>query len=475
MRKTMRGFTATLFLTLGLALLSLPAAATSGEAALGSDGEVYIIRTGTYGELFPGKEAYNGKTAVLALDVVRPDAPVERFLVPGTETDSVESRPSLIFEEVTSTVFVVWESRINYHPTLTLASLKGTEWSDPIVIVGNPFEDKTAPDIAITHDSHQEPEQPGTPATTHHRTIIHVIWSGENGVGQRDAFYTPVIFEDGAFLGLQAVSNLNEMIAPAVSSLSAAGPISAELLESPRVQSGRDGNTVVAAFASATHKRLFSVEIDVLPLQLSRLADDARAYIIDLGARSKAPGQDIRKLTDDARAYIIDLGVRRGFQSEVARSFGDLVRDHISKNVASVSDKDGLKRAADGARAYIIDLGAKLSGRGLRNAMSTAAALSQTEEYRPIGEGEETSDSVHMVQFRFAQSFPMPTVESGRPIEMFLSESGQGLIVSWIEGDRLRFLQSQQEGWSDVREIRISSSLNLSQAYQILLKKVGGQ
>ncbi len=462
-----KGITGTLLLALGLGLTALPAAASHGEAALGSEGELFMVRTGTYGELFSGSSRYDRKTPVLALDIVRPDAPVERLLVPDTENGAVESMPSLLFEEATGTAFLVWESRINYHPILMLSGFDGKSWSKPIVIVGNPFADKTSPDVAITHDTYEEPVL-GSKPIVHQRTILHIIWSEENGAGLHETFYTPVIFEDGVFAGLHKVVNLSEVDALAMSA--SASIVPAELLASPRIESGRDRSTVVAAFASETTQQLVSLEIDVLPTQLARLADDARAYIIDLGARSTATASDIKRLADDARAYIIDLGAKRGFQPEVARSIGDLVRDHIADG-APQPGKDDFKVIADKARAYIIDLGAKLSGRGLRPAMSASSSIPSTVEFAAVQ--EENEGAAHFIQFRMASSLPLPEVGEGQ-FEMFLSETGQDLIVSWSLGNRLYYRQSQSGGWSEVREFRLGGGLDLAQAYQILSRKVRG-
>lgn len=453
-----------LSLTLGLGLAPLcDAAASQGVATLGSEGEIYIVRAGSYGELFANSSRYDRKTPVLALDIVRPDAPVERLLVPDTENDAVESMPSLLFEETTGTAFLVWESRINYHPILMLSGYDGKTWSKPIVIVSNPFADKTSPDVAITHDTYEETGQDGKPAL-HHRTILHVIWSEESGAGLRETFYTPVIFEDGVFVGLHGVVNLNQVGALAMST--SASTVPAGLVTSPRIESGRDGSTVVAAFASEVSQQLVSLEIDVLPTQLARLADDARAYIIDLGAKSSAPGRDIKAIAADARAYIIDLGARRGFQPEVARSIGDLVRDHIAGGEAPEPGKGDFKVIADKARAYIIDLGAKLSGRGLRTASSSAPSNVEFD-----GGSEEGAS--HFIQFRLAARLPLP--ETGtEQVEMFLSETGQDLIVSWTEGNRLRYRQSQGDAWSEIREFRLGGGLDLAQAYQILSRKVRG-
>ena len=53
------------------------------------------------------------------------------MLIPGTLDTASESSASLLYEDDSRTVFLVWESRINgIHPVLKLAGFDGSELVD---------------------------------------------------------------------------------------------------------------------------------------------------------------------------------------------------------------------------------------------------------------------------------------------------------------------------------------------------------
>src|SRR5262245_36180076 len=96
---------------LGLGLLAASAAFAAGrDVALGSSGEIYAVRTGTYGNLFPNGRDFDPSNPVVALDITKPKSPVQRVLVPGTGGAEVESAPSVLFEDDSQTVFLLWET-----------------------------------------------------------------------------------------------------------------------------------------------------------------------------------------------------------------------------------------------------------------------------------------------------------------------------------------------------------------------------
>src|SRR5437764_12049140 len=102
----------TCFVTAFACSLALAGAALGADrqAALGDSGEVYFVRTGTYGDLFPGGTDSAPENPVLALDVVRRDQPVQRLLVPGTEGTDVESSPFELYEATSGALFMVWQA-----------------------------------------------------------------------------------------------------------------------------------------------------------------------------------------------------------------------------------------------------------------------------------------------------------------------------------------------------------------------------
>lgn len=447
-----------LALCMGLAIASLCSAAHR-DAALSADGDLYLVKTGTYGDLFPGGMETEPANAVLALEVVRAGSPVQRYLVPGTQTSEIERSPALVYEDASRTLFLVWLSVI--HSNLNLMSFDGTRWSEQMVVTKTPYFLKSSPQFAITRDMFQDVESQGTPAN-HQRTILHIVWTEENATGLEEVMYSPIILEDGAYLGQNPIYRLNDFEGadePATLASDFA-PVPA-LLRAPTIHGGRDGRTVVVAFASAATHRLVGLEIDVLPREMGRLADGARATIIELGARHSYPS-NIQMIADKARATIIELGSR--FHPEVAQSLADHTRSYI----LSQKNKD-LKQVADGARATIIELGGKLSGRGLRTSQALATT-SITQEISEAPSFDHTSEPLnHILLFRTASARPTPKLDAGlAEIKTFISDTGEDAMIAWANQGRVFYCDSNATGWSETRELPLSGGIDVQKAYEIL-------
>lgn len=454
--------------SIGFALLTASAAFPSErQAVLGADGAVYVAKTGTYGELFPGAKGGTASDPVLALEVTKPGSPAQRILVPSTANSEVEKSPALLYEDQSETVYLVWQSAINsIHPILQLSGFDGTAWSEPIEVTGNPFAPKTSPQMAITRDTFGALNEDGE-LVVKHRTILHLIWEEELETGRvLETFYSPILFIDGVYLGWNPVYRLSSFDPSEAATGTAASPA---LVRSPTIQGGRDGRTVVVAFVSPAKQRLISLEIDALPQEFSQLADKARSHIIDLGRRPNPP-RGLKAIADEAQAGIVDLG--RAFHTEIAESLADQVYEKIMK-----SGTQDLTFLGGAARSHIIDLGAKLSGRGLRNPKAAAVSVERTVEVTPTAPGfpaPETPQSSNFLQFRLASSRPVPDVgtASADTLRVFISESGDNVLIAWPDKNRVLYRDTKGGGWNNVREIKLSDSLDLSRAYEILERLV---
>jgi hypothetical protein len=220
---------------------------------------------------------------------------------------------------------------------------------------------------------------------------------------------------------------------------------------------------VVVVYTSASTARMAAIEVDVLPRELGQLAEKARAHIVDLGRKSYPA--DYSSLAEAARAHIVDLGV--AFQPQVISSIADRVKDLILAEGAAGSD---LLVVAEKARAHIVDLGAQLSGWGLRpsgNEMAKILEIGDTPNPVPPTDGS-VGPASYLFQFRVSANLPAPQVGAGT-IRLFASETGENLIVSWAQSDRLLYRNSRADGtWSDPKQLVFSNNLDLAKAYQIL-------
>jgi hypothetical protein len=454
---------------LALGLAAAAAAHADGrDLALSTDGTIYQVHSDAYGALFPQGRDTDPTNQVIALDVTLPGGAVQRLLVPGTAGPETESLPSVVFADDSQTVFLLWETELNVHPLLQLAGFDGRNWSKVIQVTGNPFAMKTSPQFTISRDSYQDTNPDGT-AATHYRTTLHLIWQEQNSANQLETFYSPIIVNDGVYIGWNPIYNLDDFLSAPPAAAATAPPSQASLVSAPLLQNGPDARTVVVAYTSAALSRLASIEIDVLPQQLNQLAEKARGHIVDLGKQGGYPA-NLPSLAEAVRADIVTLGA--AFHLEVIQSIADQVKAEVLADGAQGLD---LYALAEKARGHIVDLGAKLSGWGLRSTNGTDLAkilqIGDTPDPEPVN-GSPAAAS-YLFQFRVASNLSVPRVGPGT-VKLFASQSGDNLIVSWAQPDRLFYRNVRGDGsWSDPKQLIFSNNLDLNKAYQILGQRLG--
>jgi len=443
-------------------ILGTPLVAQDGTAALGTAGEVYLAKVGAYKDLFPRDHATAPNNTVLAVDLIQPGGAPQRLLVPYTTGTDVENSPAVVFEDDSDTLFVLWASQANsLSSVLMLASFDGTSWGSPIQITGNPFSSKTSPQLAITHDSYSAVSSNGG-TTTRHRTIIHVVWEEQTANGNADVLYTPVILDEGSYLGWAPLYNLNDMVGRTSSGSSFTPPVA--LVQSPVLLSGRDSRTLVVGFASAETRSLAAVEIDILPEEISLLAADCRTHIVDLG-RTLYPN-NLQALADNAKAIIISHGT--AFHEDIANYIAGQIHDLVLANRGTSSTD--LTSLSEDARTHIVDLGVRLAGRGLRDQDGLAKSLSLAESTVSVDSNQDPSAPTHLIHFRIAASRPAPQMGSNST-QIFLSETGDDAIVAWTDSGKVFYLQSQGTGWSNQKQINLTGSLDAPHAFDILKQR----
>ena len=451
--------------TLAMGAVAAAGWAADREMALGADGEVYRVRTGAYGELFAGTPGFapaNAANPVLALEIAKPGTAPVRHLVPLSAGSETELSPSLIYEEASNTVFLVWESRHAYRSVVKLAGFDGTHWVEPPApepATSNSLSPKTPPQLAVTRDVYVDPVADDGPVLRH-RTVVHLLW-GEETDTTLQTFYVPMVFEDGVYSGAIPIL-LNEFDSDGPPAT--AFEVPANLLAAPTLAAGRDGRTVVAAFVSPASRRLITLEIDVLPRELVNLAGGARSQIIDIGAKLSYPA-NLRQLADRMRLQLVQGA--SAFQPEVATTLADQLHAYILTN----GRNQGLENLAGGARSQIIDIGAKLSGRGLRpiDRLTRNAEIPVSSAGAAVVTGDATSD--HVIQIRVVSDRPAPRVGTG-PISLFVSRSGQEVLIAWPDQGKLTYRESRDNGWLDPRSLTVSESLGLPQAYRMLEQRI---
>jgi hypothetical protein len=55
---------------------------------------------------------------------------------------------------------------------------------------------------------------------------------------------------------------------------------------------------------------------------------------------------------------------------------------------------------------------------------------------------------------------------------LFLSKTGEDAVVAWPQADRVLYHSSQEDGWSEKRELKLTNGLTLDRAFEILSQRV---
>jgi hypothetical protein len=452
-----------------LALSTVPAgAAALTDSALGGSGELYVVRAGTYGSLFPGRRQTDPQNRVLALETRRPNQLPERQLIPASANPDVEDSASVLYEEDSGTVYSLWRSRAGATSSyLKLASFDGTRWSEPVEVSANPASTKTSPALLIVRDTAVQTLAGGA-KVERHRTIANLVWSEDSGHAGVETYYSPIIFVDGANLGWNPIYRLGAFDVASGLAAPVVDPGS-EMARSPSIREGRDSRTVVVSFIQPATGHLAVVQVNFLPLELQQLADKLRSTIIDTGLPC-----DLRQpagraqLAEKARAILRSNG--DAFEPEFIEGLVDRVGTEVIEGTST-----DLISISDLLRSTIIDTGARFSQRGLRPLAAKFASTRRLEQINSdphhTNQAAEPGQLGHLIELGTVAALQAPQVGAGA-IEVFLAESGQNVIVSWSQGDRVSYRESQGEVWSDVRELRLGDTTTIERAYEILDQRV---
>jgi hypothetical protein len=446
-------------------LLTGSTAIAERQVALGGNGEVYAVAAGSYGALFPGGTAAVAGDTVLALDVARPDAAVERLLVPKTSGTDVEDSPSLVYEEISDSLFLVWRSIVNQiHPVLYLASYKGGEWGEVIEVVGNPFADKSAPSLAVTRDEYRVGDAEGGVRTVR-RTVLHLVWWEAGPAGDKVS-YAPILLLDGDYVGWNPIYSLGELDRSAVEPT--IGEVAVQLFKAPRVQGGRNDHSVVITFANPATGRLLAVESTLLAGELSALADGLRAHIIGGGLTA---GADLTALAEGLRAHIIGGGYR--LHRGVLTFIGDDLRAHIigGGNKLNTAAKSALAAAV---RSRVIEAGAGVLEHGVTSATAaTVADETPAERIEELAMDEEAAAAgpVPLLQLRVLANRPAPHTGAA-PTTIYSSMDGRASLIAWVMGPEIRYVETQGADWSSILRLVTNDTLGFDQAWKVLERRI---
>ena len=422
---------------LTLATAALPLSAAQHSAVFGRAGEVYKVRAGSYGELFPNGQATAANDSVLAVDIARPGAVTQRVLVPDSSGAAVDEEPSLFFDDPSGSLYLIWQARSAGNlAQIVLDRFDGTSWSDVTEISGAPAPLKGRPQLAVTRMTYRAVAG----EAEHTITTLHVIW-WEEGQPVEAAYYTPVVLEDGVYLGWNPVFRLNDIDR---SDFAEDGdPSTRALFRSPAMDSGRDASSVVLGFANPRTARLVTMEFAALPLELSRLGDEVRSHIIGAGT------YDLGQIAGAVRSHIIGAGSVA--HASVLSYLADQAVARIL-NATGLAALD-LRWLADDVRSHIIGAGAEaLLANRLDPGKPTSIRLIE------LPSSPDSGLPSHLIALRAVTARPLPAVDSN-DVTVHVSATGEGVLVTWWDGRRLHYRESDGDGWTDVRDPNLPRGL----------------
>lgn len=451
----MRLFTKAAAIAVTVLLGATPLLAAPQTMVLGSNGEIYRLHLGNRSEIFPASS--EDDTFLLALEVSHQDGTSDVVVVPDTDLgDDVESTAALVYEESSETLFLVWDSRVNYiHSVLKLASFNGAGWSEAITVRGGWLTPRGTPHLAVTRDKYEVEAESVSQVVQ--RTILHLAWWEASDAGDA-VFYTPIILENGEYIGTHdfiSMADLDESGEPGIREL-----VSAELLQAVSIRHGRDAETVLVGFTDAASAQVRTVEIRPTPGAISSVADGLRPRLIEFGSTVDLR-DDLQALATKARREVQQLSIRAQLNSGVRSYLAQQVYELVATADPATLD---LETLAGAARSLIVELGNQLLGDRLLNVSD--ALRPRLIEFGQRGGGETPP---HIFTTRVLSSRPAPETPAA-PTSMYLSTDGREALIAWQGEERLDYVESEADGWSEAASLvfGLSGPLDLDSAQEIL-------
>ena len=441
-------------------LLAGPVAAEGAGPVLGADGTILRVLEGTYGELFDAPQNPHADNSVLALETVFSDGSTVRHLVPGTGSSNSESSPSLVFDESSQRSWLLWEQRVNgIHPLLQLTSFDGEQFSELIQLNAGVFTEKGSPQLLVTRESgSQEEEAEG--AEPLDRTVLHVTWWQAVPGAVSRKLYAPIVLENGVRGESIPVFDLSAFFAPGEGELD---PLPASVGDLLTIRRGVHNLSTLVGFLDPRSGRLVSLELELVPRQLSIFAEKARLEIVIIGNRVRSR----QGLANEVRDRLVDLDDSLHLASRI------YLAERVAMLIEATEDdptesEENLVSMAEKARLEIVIIGSGIDTHGIDG--------SHQAFFLDIDGDLEEGTPTHLLEAWAQASFPAPPVpEEATRSRLFLSASGEEALVAWEIGNRIVYRETFDGQWSDASFFQKSLELDAAAIYRMLSERIDGR
>lgn len=448
-------------------LPALPAAAlVDGATALGSDGVLYDLEATTYGEAFPDGGAAPAENHVLVFTVTRPDGRVERQVVPGTETRDYETNPTLLAEPGTDSVFLLWENWQAIHHSFKLSAYSDAGWLDPIDVTHSLFVLKSSPQMAVTRDQVLVEGSEG--ATTRiERTVIHLAWIENEGTADERIVYSPQLLVDGELAATGRSISLQDLLPADAPASAEAAPIQSSISLRP----GGDQHGIVIAYGDRGSGRIVSVQLTVLPGELSYLADGLREHLLSqVAAEVELGAAELDALAEGARAFVLGTGAH--LRDSVISTLADLARDTVLDLEPGIT----AETAGREVRNRLIEAGGEADRTGIKRVTGPARP-----QWIDVGVRHDTPDHPgggdvrsYQMMTRVVRTEGAPKVMEEQPVSMLVAPDGEDLALYWHGDGALHYVESadQGDGWREPSALQLDERMSAQEALELLQKRV---
>jgi hypothetical protein len=239
---------------------------------------------------------------------------------------------------------------------------------------------------------------------------------------------------------------------------SGGGAASAGLLRSPRVVPGSDSQTVLVGFADAASHQMVTLRIEVLPAELSALADELERFLREDVAAACAA--EPTSLAERARAHLVVIGTRF---SSFARGFiADAVRDWMAASAGGACTDGGVRGLRERARAHLVVIGR----RALREVIVTAEGVAPNTHLLTIP--SSLRNQRHDLSVAMVRATTVPPALGSGAARIHVAGSGRNLLVSWEGANRLFYQEYDGTSWLPEQSLLLTPTFTLLDAYAVL-------
>lgn len=387
-----------------------------------------------------------------SLSVVRGET---TFLVPGTEDPALET-PLGVIGSHSGHITALWLSWRENSAVLSFATLADDVWEGPFSLLGGgePIAFSGAPYLMLDEQRSRVTVDEGTVQLE--RQVIHVVWL-EDGTRVR---YSPLTFNDGFFVGWNEIVTLTSAYRSAhENALPTESPTSLPVLL--EVQNSANVGLHVT-LTDPEFGRIGTLRIHTVPLVLEILGDSLFDHALD-SAELHDPN-DVSAVADEIRGHIVHVGSRLDLDPAVTGYLSDRVGDWLLDNGPTFGwDLLGLAAAL---RANSLDISRSVYH-------LTMPSSAGDGELTVLDIGDFLDDNGHrdqlsnLVGLQVTSDFKAPESIAADPT-VHLSKDGSAVAFSWSDDVRVRWIDNRGDGWSDVKTLTLTDSLDAAQVRQLI-------